>query len=297
MEIIKSTSTNVINYVLDLFNSNGPSKLYRSKIMVIGYQNSGKTTLLDSLFPIRAEIEKKRKRLKGYKRHKYQLQGKLLKQFPDDETPHGAQYLIEDKKWQVIEVQGSNIELILKQIEGGDKELKFKFDNQTEKDIWLKRFKHLTRNSSTHGIDIERIIIENEKTKAFTGGENLELTVWDFAGQIAYYENLYHFVSVRTVFLVVWNVSLGKKGIQDLEYWFKSLRSHLPAHESHETQPLDFSIICVGTHLDKIPQNARAQTIFECRKEIEQTVLTKCKINFPIFLFILLDNFQVENKL
>ena len=60
-------------------------------------------------------------------------------------------------------------------------------------------------------IQIQEIAIPNKK-------EKLELNVWDFGGQHEYYNNHHYFLSARSIFLVVWNVTEGDEGVKGLEF-------------------------------------------------------------------------------
>jgi len=60
--------------------------------------------------------------------------------------------------------------------------------------------------------------------------------VWDFAGQQDYYNNHHYFISTRTVFLVLWKMSEGdEKGMKGLEFWLRSLATHLRVSPSSST--------------------------------------------------------------
>jgi len=99
----------------------------------------------------------------------------------------------------------------------------------------------------------------------------LELSVWDFGGQEEYYNNHHYFLSARSIFLVVWNVMEGLKGIEGLRFWLNSLKAHLPPPSSNE-KPL-YSIVVVGTHIDsvitpEISRPAREETIQKLFREV-----------------------------
>jgi len=72
----------------------------------------------------------------------------------------------------------------------------------------------------------------------------LELSVWDFAGQHDYYHSHHHFLSLRSVYLILWSL-IAPDGEESLSFWVKSLAAHLKGLESH------YSIFVVGTHADR----------------------------------------------
>jgi len=101
--------------------------------------------------------------------------------------------------------------------------------------------------------------------QAIKGQGKLELSVWDFAGQHDYYNNHHYFLQARTVFLVLWKMSDEENGLKGLEFWLRSLASHLPvsnnsnqqgdSEEANHQQPkktkeILYSIIVVGTYVD-----------------------------------------------
>jgi len=54
IEIRNQGTKSIVQYILDLCKSpkSKSNPLYRTKLMVVGYENVGKTTILDCLFPI-----------------------------------------------------------------------------------------------------------------------------------------------------------------------------------------------------------------------------------------------------
>jgi len=50
--ILEQGTWTVAQYLLDLFKSKDADPDFRTKLMVVGYENVGKSTLLDCLFPL-----------------------------------------------------------------------------------------------------------------------------------------------------------------------------------------------------------------------------------------------------
>ena len=57
IDILKQGSQKIVQYMLDLFRSPDADPLYRTKLMVVGFESVGKTTILDCLFPLEGWIE------------------------------------------------------------------------------------------------------------------------------------------------------------------------------------------------------------------------------------------------
>ena len=57
IDILKQGSQKIVQYMLDLFRSPDADPLFRSKLMVVGYESVGKTTILDCLFPLEGWVE------------------------------------------------------------------------------------------------------------------------------------------------------------------------------------------------------------------------------------------------
>jgi len=110
--------------------------------------------------------------------------------------------------------------------------------------VWLGRLRRVCINEATHGIEIQSHSIDNDITREYFRksilagkevGENarIDVSVWDFAGQQDYYNNHHYSISTRTVFLVLWKMSEGdEKGMRGLEFWFRSLATHLGVSSS-----------------------------------------------------------------
>jgi len=85
--ILRQSLPTVINYLLDWFRSPGDSLLFRSKIMTVGYESVGKTTLLDCLFPIMGNLLQYEGFFKNIKKtYFFVLQGKYFMKFSDKQA-------------------------------------------------------------------------------------------------------------------------------------------------------------------------------------------------------------------
>ena len=265
IDILEQGSRKIVQYMMDLFSSPEADPLYRSKLMVVGFENVGKTTILDCLFPLEGWLHTQGK----LKKTPYwcRLQGNVFAKYnsPTDLTAHKDRYVyLESRQWEVTSLFPRNlaIRLIPRKVTEQNPELELHFPNKRAHDAWLVRLKRLCMNEATHGIEINSVKVENSATKEYFNSiangdteksqhRQLQLSVWDFAGQHDYYNNHHHFISTRTVFLVLWKLSDGdEKGMKGIEFWLRSLASHLVSPESASTAGVYFSIFVVGTFLD-----------------------------------------------
>jgi len=258
--------------------------------MVVGYENVGKTTILDCLFPIQDIVEAKKKRSLGKKECLIELQGKYFRKYKSKEfNKDYKEIILENKQWNVEKIKETGLELI-PVTDKNEKKREIYFKDQQTRDKWIERLKRVTLNAATHGIEIQDQILQSQnQNKSIISGKlskifrnsslrasslrslsfrsslnsssdqqnltpNIDVSIWDFAGQHEYYHNHHYFLSIRSIFLVLWKMKEeknGKNGLEGLKFWFKSLSSHLPHDSTSLTNGKPyFSIIVVGTFLD-----------------------------------------------
>jgi len=274
-EIRESNSETIANYLIDLLQSPSGEPLYRSKIMTVGYESVGKTTLLDCLFPHEGQMYlSEGKLLKEKKPYYFVLQGRFLRKYQDlaarvsePENPL-ATYTLDHKQWKLEEInkgghKGLQYGLALHtshrfgRKEG--KSFELFLETKEEREGWFSRLKRTCFNAATHGIEIQNPEISHPLIKEKLGeGARLEVSVWDFAGQLEYYQNHHYFISNRSVFLVLWKMSQGEEGLKGLEFWLRSLSFHLPPLDPSSTQVF-FSVFVVGTFLDMVDADQREE--------------------------------------
>ena len=111
-------------------------------------------------------------------------------------------------------------------------------------------------NESTVGVDVSEwkyAPAHNKKTFHFT--------IWDFAGQEEYYATHQCFLSKRSLYLLVWNVTEGDAGVADLKPWLNSISVRAP----------DSCVIVVGTFLDMVSEEDRQSgKIDELLRKVEE---------------------------
>ena len=111
-------------------------------------------------------------------------------------------------------------------------------------------------NESTVGVNVSEwkyAPAYNKKTFHFS--------IWDFAGQEEYYATHQCFLSKRSLYLLVWNVTEGDAGVADLKPWLNNISVRAP----------DSCVIVVGTFLDKVSEEERQSgKIDELLRKVEE---------------------------
>jgi len=315
IEILNQGTKSIIQYILDLYklsnskpdintdiNTNTKpistsSPLYRTKLMVVGYENVGKTTILDCLFQIKDLGKTQGKLLRT--EYLIELQGKYFRKYkPNKLNSVYKEIILEDKQWNIQEIKETGLELIPLN-DKTKKKIEIYFKDQEIRDKWIERLKRVTFNAATHGIEIQDQILQNQnvlntvselvKNLHFSKNQqsltpNIDVSIWDFAGQHDYYNNHHYFLSTRTVFLVLWKMKDEKNGKNGLNFWFKSLSSHLQYDLTFTNGKPYFSIIVVGTFLDDQNVNKSEKS----KKLREQEILEIAKsngIDYPIEIY------------
>ncbi|XP_037875630.1 leucine-rich repeat serine/threonine-protein kinase 1 isoform X2 [Bombyx mori] len=105
---------------------------------------------------------------------------------------------------------------------------------------WAKRMgnKSSRGNVSTVGVDIGTWVYEKHRS---TRGP-ITFRTWDFGGQQEYYATHQYFLSRRSLYLVVWKVTEGKRGLAGALNWLRSIQARAPGSP----------VIMVATHYDQV---------------------------------------------
>lgn len=230
-----------LDYAMALLTGNKVERLYRTKLMIVGYSNVGKTCLLYCLFPLKDTLEvclfsAGHPRLRYFRPLFVKAQGPLLtiRAGDTENSPVKEVLVIRSQQWQLNPEPDPETRIITLRhtgavAKGQRSKLRLRCPNDALFTAWVARLKAMCVNRSTHGIDIQTfresnaITAEYFKQRGESMSRELELSVWDFAGQQEYYENHHHFLTTRTVFVVMWKMSEGEKGLAGLEFWFKSI--------------------------------------------------------------------------
>jgi len=304
---IKSKGTQEIaRYILDLAQAS--KSIYRTKLIVVGPEGIEKARLLDCLFPLTEEI--KVPNFFGSFSNKYfTLEGKYLNQY--NQGKFEKKYILESKEWIVTKKikkeffqEERDIGIEIERIKEPKEKVEMYFRNEETRNVWFERISRLVSNKATHEIELNTYIWEsstlnqhqqyqnfiakkNENLKVNEDknqGDYIEFSTWDFAGQNDFYNTHHYFLSNRSTFLVLYQIDQGIKGLESLNFWLKSLSSHLNQNYCDENGKSFYSIIIVGTFLDSISNNQNDKD-----KNLRQTkvmeIYNKNGLKSPPFYF------------
>jgi len=87
VDILKQGTKKIVQYMMDLFRSPTADPLYRCKLMVVGFAEIGKSTLIDCLFPLKGELLLVEGHGGAWNPYYFELQGNLLKRYPKGMSP------------------------------------------------------------------------------------------------------------------------------------------------------------------------------------------------------------------
>ena len=274
-DVLREGSNHVADYFLVLSKMPRPPALSRTKIMVVGNESVGKTSLLDCMFPLEVYLTVLSGALGLQKdRYLFRLQGKFLQRF-DSGDEFAEEFLLRGLDWQLQTSEDNRARFALY---SSTRKVELLADNEQEGALWVERVRRVILNSATHGITIGSVML-NSSFHLLLGDLKLQASIWDFAGQTDYFNNHQYFLTPCSVYLVVWDLSAKDRGqaLKGLEFWLRALKIHLPtksikffsqdgqpqpqqdvqlamgmaevAEEEMELSSL-FSVVIVGTHLD-----------------------------------------------
>ncbi|XP_022171675.1 leucine-rich repeat serine/threonine-protein kinase 1 isoform X1 [Myzus persicae] len=116
-------------------------------------------------------------------------------------------------------------------------------------DHWAKRMgnKNINQktnkgtNISTVGVDIGDWVYE-KKIRGNSQYGPVMFRTWDFGGQNEYYATHQYFLSKRSLYIVVWKITDGHRGIAEILQWLVNIQARAP----------NSPVIIIGTHYDVI---------------------------------------------
>ncbi|KAE8744037.1 hypothetical protein FOCC_FOCC009321 [Frankliniella occidentalis] len=120
-------------------------------------------------------------------------------------------------------------------------------------------------NMSTVGVDIGDWVYEKKRGQANANYGPVVFRTWDFGGQREYYATHQYFLSKRSLYLVVWKISDGAKGIQEILQWLVNIQARAP----------NSPVIIVGTHYDVVRENGQAPSSTSMSEDLQQLIRDK----------------------
>nr|XP_045599191.1 leucine-rich repeat serine/threonine-protein kinase 1-like isoform X5 [Procambarus clarkii] len=116
---------------------------------------------------------------------------------------------------------------------------------------WAKRMGNKNINTrtsrgtsmSTVGVDIGDWIYE-KKVRGHSNYGPVVFRTWDFGGQKEYYATHQYFLSKRSLYLVVWKISDGERGVAEILQWLVNIQARAP----------NSPVLIVGTHYDLVKE-------------------------------------------
>ncbi|XP_033120529.1 leucine-rich repeat serine/threonine-protein kinase 1-like isoform X2 [Anneissia japonica] len=96
---------------------------------------------------------------------------------------------------------------------------------------------------STVGVDVSEWTYCKKKSKY----GKVTFSTWDFGGQQEFYATHQYFLTKRSLYLVLWKLTDGEKGINELQQWLVNIQARAP----------NSPVIIVGTHLDVLRSGPR----------------------------------------
>jgi len=227
--------------------------------MMLGFQGTGKTSIIDCLYPITGRMQSQGSLRKTW--YWWRLEGNVLRKYQEKNmgTIH-KEYYFNPGEWKVEDID--SLQYVLTKIDS-DIKINLTFENLKSKQLWVERLNRLILKPVTQGIEIQH--------KCF-GDENYKLVdtlVWDGKATPEYLNVFHHFLSTQTVYFVLYKLD-QKDPLDALEFWIKILTKFLPKSEADST----YSIFIVGTYKDQpIPINKQKDgenTLFEIKKLLKK---------------------------
>ena len=122
--------------------------------------------------------------------------------------------------------------------------------------------------------DMERTVgvdVSEWKYQPRYGKPTFQFSIWDFGGQKEYYSTHQCFLSKRSMYLLVFNLTHSDRGVQEMKPWLNNIALRAPWS----------LVIIVGTHLDCIPEDQRAQFVTGVLHKVKRLAQGYSKLIIP----------------
>ncbi|KAG7189414.1 hypothetical protein KM043_017118 [Ampulex compressa] len=186
-----------------------------------------------------------------------------LKSILEDAKPYARMKLM------IVGIQGIGKTSLLEQLrQEGEVPNKKKASEHWAKRMGNKNINAKTARGtiiSTVGVDIGDWIYE-KKVRGQSSHGAVYFRTWDFGGQKEYYATHQYFLSKRSLYLVVWRITDGFKGVSEIFQWLVNIQSRAP----------NSPVIIVGTHYDILYEHSEALQQYIRDKFINVVDAEKC---------------------
>ena len=126
------------------------------------------------------------------------------------------------------------------------------------------------RSTATNGVDINKWNLGGKDTRIKLGPE-VEFSTWDLGGQEVYYATHQCFLTKNTLYLLVFNLTLGEDAILHLQPWLLNIQARAP----------NSPVIIVGTHLDKFRDENSRGGAEEIREKVRKLYFENRQNKYP----------------
>ena len=99
-------------------------------------------------------------------------------------------------------------------------------------------------DDSTVGVDVSEW-----RYRPSVGRRTFHFNIWDFGGREEYYATHQCFLSQRSLYLLLFNLLHGDKGVEELRPWLSNIALRAPRS----------CVIIIGTHLDEVQDDKRGE--------------------------------------
>ncbi|KAL3866931.1 hypothetical protein ACJMK2_044178, partial [Sinanodonta woodiana] len=314
----------------------GKQKVYNIRLMVVGHLGVGKTTLTKRILGEEVE-EAPHVSTEGIEVHA--RCGKIdlaTKEWIMDETEHRfpdtSQHLVNIGENHTKQKGNTDQEGIGSFATGGAVPASFEL-NINETNMLLDRYQVNTGiNKKTSNSDLHDFVTKY-RTRSHLGEEFCYVTVLDFASEIAFYSAHQAFMSRRTIYLLVTDMSKGlddgfkgdtcsmssnqnvERSIKnDAVFWLNSIHSHgitagaSPRCEGRNQQETRNNkqdhcgegqyppVILVATHSDKVPEGEKEETKEEYFEQVRK-ILNDRPLRFLLKEYFAFSKFGPETDI
>ncbi|KAL6078168.1 Myotubularin-like phosphatase domain, variant 2 [Balamuthia mandrillaris] len=247
-DVVAMGKSSVISWLQQAFQ--GTQRCYRMKLMLVGQENVGKTSVLKCLSSSSHKYKLKKQQLAPSRTTIVSTtEEPSMVVTPATPAVAGANQISESHS-----VIATSAELAGHELKSGD-------------GTSLQENALGPNTISTDGIDIAEwsISVPIQHKDGTAEKQGVVLSAWDFAGQELYYSTHQFFLSERSLYLLVWNLARPEEDSR-VEYWLYSIAARAP----------EAAVIMVGTHLDS-PICGEEQYTANVLKKL----LAKYKSKFP----------------